>query len=38
MDAHAKAYAELDEALDRQEELERLILASSVSYDEAELA
>jgi len=37
IDAHAKAYAELDHALDRQEELERPILDRSVTYDEAGL-
>ncbi|HUN97112.1 MAG TPA: hypothetical protein VMU69_12905 [Bradyrhizobium sp.] len=35
--AHAKAYAELDEALARQEVLERPLLGASPSFDEDEL-
>jgi hypothetical protein len=37
IDSHAEAYTDLDRALDRQEELERPILASLGAYDEAEL-
>jgi hypothetical protein len=37
IEAHAKACAELDRALDRQEELEAPILANPAACDEAEL-
>jgi hypothetical protein len=37
IDWHARAYAALDEALSRQEELERQWLARSADRDEAEL-
>jgi hypothetical protein len=37
IDGHARAYAALDEALSRQEELEREWLARSADRDEAEL-